>query len=233
MLASLYSKIEIEEIMTVRAPYIPPNLPAGVRCRGNLRDKISQRDIVFTGPRMKVVYSGCQWNTIVFAMDDNTKDFETWVERGYKRLQDIIKADPAKFKCTRRIPLFSKSLITESSDPLMYPNQLRCRLAVKGDKDGNKIVTSVLLQDSDPTTPARIWGGGWMIPIFSMGYYKDGDEFGLSLTLLKGEYTPPAYTPIMASDWIPDTDSNATGSASSSSSSPSASGFADGFLVGN
>jgi hypothetical protein len=190
------------------------------------------RDIVFTGPRMKVVYSGCQWDTIVFAMDDDTRDFEAWIERGYARLQEIIKSDPAKFKCTRRIPLFSKSLITESSDPALYPNQLRCRLAVKRDKEGNKIVTSVLLQEDLPTTPANIWGGGWMLPIFSMGYYKDGDEFGLSLTLLKGGYTPPVYTPIMASDWIPDTDSYAKGSVSSSSSSSSPSGFADGFIVG-
>lgn len=180
---------------------------------------------------MKVVYSGCQWNTIVFAMDDETRDFETWIERSYAKLQDIIKADPTKFKCTRRTPLFSKGLITESNDPMLYPNQLRCRLAVKGDKDGNKVVTSVLLQDNKATTPAMIWGGGWMLPIFQMGYYKDGDEFGLALTLLKGDYMPPAYTPITANDWIPDTDSNAMGSSSSSPSSSSA--FADGFVAGN
>jgi hypothetical protein len=176
---------------------------------------------------MKVVYSGCQWNTIVFAMEEGTEEFQEWIELGYQKLQEIIKADPAKFKCTRRMPLFSKSLITESE---LYPNQLRCRLSVRGDKEGNRIATSVLLQNNEPITPAKIWGGGSMTPIFSMGYYKNGDEFGLSLTLLKGEYTPPAYTPITASDWIPDTDSNAMGSASDSASP---SGFADGFITAN
>lgn len=170
---------------------------------------------------MKIVYSGCQWNTIVFAMDHETRDFEQWIDRAFGKLQEIIKADPAKFKCTRRIPLFSRSLITESRDPSnsSYPNQLRCRLSVKNEKDanGNRVSNSILLQDGDSIPPSRIWRGGYMTPIFSMQYYKDGDEFGLNLTLLKGEYTPPDYTPIMASDWIPDTDSYAIGSPSSSS----------------
>ena len=178
---------------------------------------------------MKIVYSGCQWNTIVFAMDQETKEFENWLEKAVSKLQDLIKADPAKFKCTRRTPLFSKPVITESSDPTLYPNQLRCRLSVKGDKEGNRIATSVLLQEGEAITPVKIWSGGYMVPIFSMQYYKDGDDFGLALTLLKGDYVPPAYTPMQASDWIPDTDSNTMGEASSSSDSA----FVNGFIRGN
>lgn len=175
---------------------------------------------------MKVVYSGCNWNTVVFAMDEGTKEFEQWLDRAFLKLQEIIRADPSKFKCTRRTPTFSTSIITESTNADIYPNQLRCRLATRNDGDGNRISASVILQDGVPIPPSKVWSSGIMTPIFSMQYFKDGDDFGLSLTLVKAEYTPPVYTPIQHSDWIPDTDENTTGVSSSTSS------MADGFVVG-
>lgn len=158
-------------------------------------------------------------------MDQSTQEFQDWLQKASTRLQEIIRSDPAKFKCLRRTPTFTSSIITQSRDPDLFCNELRCRLATKNDSEGNRVATSVILQNGEVIQPSRVWSNGFITPIFSMHYYKDGDDFGLGLTMLKAEYEPPAYTPTQHQDWIADTDAKEMGSVSSSSS-----GFVDGFV---
>lgn len=182
--------------------------------KGAVRDKSTNYDIVFTGPKMKIVYSGCNWNTIVFSMDNNQVEFENWLYMVWEEFQQVVSSDPAKFKVVgRRGPGFPKFIVTPSKDPEMYPNELRCRLATRPG-DSESVTAVIQTEDGNLFGPvANIRGGGYMTPIFRLGYYKIGDDFGLNLTVLKGEYNPPVVqTGTENEDWMMDTEANVSGS---------------------
>lgn len=166
---------------------------------------------------MKVVFSGCQWNTIVFSMDNNQIEFENWLAQGFERFQELVRSDPAKYKVTnRRGPSFPSFIVTASRDPELYANELRCRLSTTRDANGESVCNAVLLRDGIPFDPKQVRSGGYVTPIFRLGYYKNGDDFGLTLTVLKAEYTAPEVNYIENEEWTMDTDSNTMGSGSSS-----------------
>lgn len=179
--------------------------------RGNIRDRSKGSDIVFTGPRMKVVYSGCNWNTVVFTMDSSQAEFDNWLHEVWDKFQELIRQDPLKYKVMgRNGPMFSMGPVTQSKDPELYPNELRCRLSTR-----DQISTAVLLHATtkEKLEPNQIWGGGYMTPVLKLGYYKEGDEFGLSLTVLKADYEPTPYVGIQNEEWM--IDGNTVGSPSS------------------
>lgn len=167
---------------------------------------------------MRVVYSGCKWNTIVFCMDPSQIEFENWLSETWDKFTEIIKSDPVKYKVTnRRGPGFPSFIVTPSSDPEVYPNELRCRLATYRDMKGESVCSALLLntQTGLVVDPNNIWSGGMVTPIFKMAYYKNGDDFGLTLTVLRADYTPPTITQISNEDWAFDHGENASGSSSS------------------
>ena len=172
---------------------------------------------MFTGTSMKVVYSGCNWNSVVFQMDQTQAEFENWLGQVWEKFQEIVRADPAKYKVTsRRGPGFPAFIVTMSRDPEMYPNELRCRLSTTRDANGESISNAVLLSGGVKIEPSQVWSGGYMTPVFRMGYYKNGDDFGLSLTILKADYTPSEQVRTMNQDWMIDVEENTSGSDSSS-----------------
>ena len=180
-----------------------------LRAKGNVRNKSNGRDVVFTGPRMRVCYSGCRWNTVVFAMDDNQAEFEDWLYKIHQSLEESVKADHMFFKVSpRSTPLFNKFIVEPASNPELYSPELRCRLStVRVDSVAEPVSTAHL---SDKNTnikldPHEIVSGSYMRPVFKLGYYKEGDNFCLSLTVLKGECEPNPITQMTNDAWEMDT----------------------------
>lgn len=164
-------------------------------------------DMVFTGPRLKIVYSGCHWNTVVFCMDDSQAEFTNWLNECWEWFKDTVSADPVRFKVNgRHGPQFSTFIVTPTRDPELYPDELRCRLATgrRANDDMDAPVTAVIECKGEKVDPTQVWSGGFMTPIFKMGYYKDGDEFGLTLTVLKAEYEPSMYAQVSNDTWMID-----------------------------
>lgn len=153
---------------------------------------------------MKVVYSGCRYNSIVFAMDESTTNFRKWLSEIHGIMSKAILADPVRYKFAGRgAPTFLKDIVTENASDL-YPDELRCRLAIE--RTGNDIndtkITSVFLdKDGNSVTPSCIYGGGLVLPIFKLSYYKEGDDYGLQLTMVKGQYEAPESTRVSNDDW--------------------------------
>lgn len=152
----------------------------------------------------------------MFAMDESQKEFESWLGVVSTRFQELIRADPAKFKYSRRGPNFPSSLVTASRDPELYPNELRCRLSTVLNENGESVSNAVLFSNGAQVDPSQIWSGGMMTPVFKLGYYKNGDDFGLTLMVLKAEYVPGERTHVENHVWTVDSSSNTSGSASSS-----------------
>lgn len=167
---------------------------------------------------MTVLYSGCNWNTVVFGMTAGQAEFENWLAEAWNRFEDIVREDPGKYKVTsRRGPGFPNFIVTQSRDPEIYPNELRCRLSTRRIPDFDEpVCTAVIETNGQPVDPKQVWSGSTMIPVFRMGYYKIGDDFGLNLTVLRAEYEPCVRTRIDNHDWIMDVTSKTSGSGSDS-----------------
>lgn len=158
--------------------------------------------MVFTGPAMKVVYSGCRYNSIVFTP---VAPFEQWLHEIDAELRKAVMTDHGKYKVSPRgTPTFSQFIVQQSRDPDIYPDEIRCRLATTrtGTDINDQVITASFVDESgQPVSPQDIWGGGFVVPIFKLAYYKQGDDFGLQLTLLKGLYQAPMEAHMRNSDW--------------------------------
>lgn len=155
---------------------------------------------------MRVVYSGCNWNSVVFAMDSSQIEFEAWLTKLWDKFQEIVRSDPAKFKVSsRRGPAFPSSIVVQSRDPDLYPNELRCRLSTRRTNEGDVECTAVIRSNDESIRPDQVWSGGYMTPILKLGYYKNGDDFGLSITVIAANYIPPERRVISNVDWVMDT----------------------------
>lgn len=160
---------------------------------------------MFTGPELEVVYSGCKYNSIVFVANESQTEFLNWLESVSKAVGSIIKQAPANYKFSSLDPS-PMSISTISSNPDMYPNELRCRLSTNRtgpDIDSQEITTAFLLarNPGQAIDPADIRARGTIRPIFKMGYYKLGEAYGIELTLLKALYDPPADMSIPNADY--------------------------------
>lgn len=149
-------------------------------------------------------------------MDSAQADFEKWLAMVWSWLQDTISKDPAKFKARGR-PTFNNFIVMPSRDPEVYAPELRVKLASKrtGVSIDDVEVTAILeTKAGERVDPTQVWSGSFMTPIFRLNYYKDGDDFGLALTLIKAEYEPSQKAQIPNDSWM--IDSNTSGSASHS-----------------
>lgn len=190
-----YSQINPSEL-AILPPYTPPNRPRNVKNRGSVRLQANNQDVIFTGPLMEVVYSGCKYNSIVFVADQTQTEFLNWLESASKAVGVCIGKNPTNFKFTSPNP-HEMSVTTPSSNPDLYPNELRCRLSTTrtGPDIDNQEITTIFRLTNDPNhsvSPADIRAHGIVRPIFKLGYFKLGESYGIELTLLKALYNPPA-----------------------------------------
>lgn len=193
----------------VLPPYEPRDRVA-TWVRGNIRHRYQDdllRDLVVTGPKMKVCFSGCNWNRIVFAMnvaaDHNVYNFERWIRSLADHVKTTIWAEPSKYKAgavsSSRFT-FDDDFIKPANDPSKYPDELRCKLSTRRETpmDGGEpeeIVDADLFSvNSDGEEVAvdyqTITAGSYVVPVLSFRYYRNGERFGLNVTLLKGIVYP-------------------------------------------
>jgi len=197
--------------LAVMGPYENKTAPS-VWARGNIRIANYHgnghfEQFVITGPRMKILYGGCRWNKIVFAMDHNDPaciDFVNWVGK----VSDIVKTNiwsaPEKFKPGSKSNsrfVFENDIFKASSEPGIYSDEIRFRIASRrGAVEGTGETIDIpevefykLGYDfsREKVEPYEIRSGGSMIPMIKVSYFRNGDKFGLTLTVLKGLYSPP------------------------------------------
>lgn len=217
MLAPFYSSVSLDRLV-VGKPREPRDKANGVWVHGNLNlvrpDGVTQ-ELVVTGPRMRVVYSGCRWNRLVFAasMEDSaTRDFVTWMRTLANGVHDAIWLNPEKYRPgskTNSRFTFDFDIAKPSSDPSLYPDEIRTRLATRWtDNGGEDLVAlpkSVFHQTVDGeqvvVDPANIAAGSFIIPVIKLSYFRNGDRFGLVMTVLKGMYFPPENSSSMDVDY--------------------------------
>lgn len=173
--------------------------------RGTIRHRSLDgvlRELVVTGPKMKICYGGCRWNRMVFAMngaaDAEVYAFEKWVRNLADHVKNVIYADPGKYKpgatsATRF--LFDDDIIKPSSDCALYPDELRCRLSSKRVAEGDDVVDADLFLysengDHQPIHASEITAGSFIIPIIKFAYNRNIERFGMVMTVLKGMVFP-------------------------------------------
>lgn len=190
---------DVKELM-VQPPWERPN-GSNIWVRGNIRTH-DGNDLVVTGPRMKVVYGGCRWYKLVFALpgaaDPDVYGFERFLRDVSESVKSKIWADPTKFKpgCTgNQRFIMDWDYYKESSDPAAYPDELRTRLLViktpatdEMDQDDHIITELIKHTDSGPQLlhPSAIQAGMYITPILRINYFRNIDRFGIQLTVLKG-----------------------------------------------
>lgn len=175
--------------------------------RGSIRyltDDNDSRELVVTGPKLRVCYGGCNWNRIVFAMNDHDEDiydFQQWLYMVADHVKREIFNNPGKFKngATSSVRFsFDEEFIKPPNDPSRYPSELRCRLSTRREycnQDSDGLTTDVV--DADLYTRLengtyesidhrQITAGSYIIPVLKFSYYRNGERFGMSITVLKG-----------------------------------------------
>lgn len=193
----------------VLPPYEPRDRVA-TWVRGSIRHRYQDdllRDLVITGPKMKVCFGGCNWNRIVFAMnglaDTEVYKFERWVRGLAKYVKDTIWAEPGKYKAgavsSSRFT-FDDDFIKPANDPAKYPDELRCKLSTRRETvmDGGEpeeIVDADLFTinsegEEEAIDHQAITAGSHVIPVMTFRYYRNGERFGLNVTVLKGLVYP-------------------------------------------
>lgn len=189
--------------------------------RGSIRIKNLQgrlTDLLVTGPKLRIIYSGCQWNKICFAdnNDPGVPAFSQWLHAVGRVVQEQIFSAPAKFKPGSKTSgrfSFDIDLLKPSTDPALYPDEIRTRLLTQRNVDNttgeavDKAIAGLMMEGSrELVEPADIRAGGYLIPIFKVSYYRNVERFGLVLTVMKGLYFPPEAREEDAMDWEIDLD---------------------------
>lgn len=153
-------------------------------------------------------------------MDQTQTEFENWLFQVWEWFQDVVRQDPARFKVVRH-PTFDQFIVVPSRNPEEYPPELRTKLSIRrgpGGIDDVEITTTLTTPKHEQVVPSQIWSGSMMTPIFKLGYYKVGDDFGLSLTVLKAEVDLNVKPQIPNDAWIIDENTSGSEEVASSSS---------------
>lgn len=209
-----------EEFINDKMVVMPPWEPKGstnqwVRGSIKLNDTSyiyhSLKDFVVTAPKMKVCYSGCKWNRLCLALhpDPEVLAFRDWLLNLSSEVKDIIWANPEKFKPgakTNTRFLFDEDIMKKSSDPNLYPDELRCRLSSNRQssmEDGVQVYEDVvdadlfMMVDGAPIAvdSSSIQAGWYVVPVIKFSYYRNVERFGLTMTVIKGHVIPVEQGP--------------------------------------
>ncbi len=216
--AEHFTKLDEERMsqLVVLPPYEPKTDTTLQWVRGSLRlpsGSGGYRDLVVTGPRMKVVYGGCRYNRMVLALPGGgfpeVYAFERWVRGLMLNVKANIWANPGKYRSGASTPArfqFDEGIIRASNDPAMYPDELVTRLSTKRITTGDveeggptEYIDTEFITDTENGVsniePVDIVAGSTIIPIFKISYNRNIEKFGLVLTLLKAKVFPPESMP--------------------------------------
>lgn len=226
--AQYFTAFDVERLsqLIINAPYEKKDKSSGPNTyvRGYIKTYLPGQgppnDIaipfVFTGPKMRVAYSGCRWNQLVFSVDDSgeVQEFGAWLDDLNKVFKNVICASPDKYKPGSKVSnfTFKDSLIQQSSDPNLYPPELRTRLSTYRVPGGeNDLVDADLFKIEDghyvSLFPGEITAGSYVIPVFKVNYFRNGTNFGLNMTVIKARVwlNDLSANRIENKDWVIDT----------------------------
>lgn len=218
MKATFFNRLDLSNLTFVPV-YEPKDRSPTVLSRGSIRYQSTGNPLTFTGPKLRVIYGGCRWNKIVFG--DENGEFHDFIFNLSNMLKETIWANPEKYrrgsKNANRFTL-EENFIKSSSDPMLYPDEFRCRLAtlrewVKDADDPSKVVlanescaTTFFTDDQTTVDPSEIQNGGEMYPVIQASYYRENEKFGLVFTVLQGHYFPPVKREVEKESWEIDYD---------------------------
>lgn len=200
MKATNFSNFDYVAIEALRVlPPIEPKDKSITWARGSIRDA-DFNELLVTGPRLPVIFSGCRYNNIVLAIrgpgaDDPSYAFEAFLHKVLSHVENSVGAALDKFKPGLKnaaLLQFDRDFIRPSSYSADSPNELRVKLAVKRqevDEHGETVDRiETVFQDEEGVSidPEDIYSGSEIVPILKIGYYRNGNKFGLNITMLKG-----------------------------------------------
>lgn len=171
--------------------------------RGSIRDQ-DFNELIVTGPQLPVLFSGCRFNNVVFSMrgpgaDEPAYAFECFLHKVLSAVETAIAANPEKYKPgvkNAALLQYDRDFVRPSSYSPDLPNEMRVKLAVKRDQVDEygqtvDMIDSVFVDESGYTIePGDITAGSEILPIIKISYFRNGNKFGLNLTLLKGMVYP-------------------------------------------
>lgn len=198
---SNYDYLAIEALKVL--PPLEPKDKSVSWARGSIRDQ-EFNELIVTGPRLPVLFSGCRYNNVVFSIrgpgaDDPSYAFECFLHKVLSHLENVVSSSPDKFKPGLKnsaLLQFDRDFIRPSGYSADMPNELRVKLAIKrGEVDEHGEIVDIIetiFQDEEGVEidPASITSGSEIIPIIKISYYRNGNKFGLNLTMLKGLVYP-------------------------------------------
>lgn len=198
---SNYDYLAIEALKVL--PPLEPKDKSINWARGSIRDP-DFNELIVTGPKLPVLFSGCRYNNIVFSIrgpgtDEPSHAFECFLHKVLSHVENSVSSTPDKFKPGLKnsaLLQFDRDFIRPSSYSADMPNELRVKLAIKrGEIDEHGEVVDLIetvFQDEEGRgiDPDSITSGSEIIPIIKISYYRNGNKFGLNLTMLKGLVFP-------------------------------------------
>lgn len=206
MRCSHFSNYDYQAIEALRVlPPLEPKDKAISWSRGSIRDS-DFNELLVTGPRLPVLFSGCRFNSIVFSIrgpgvDEPSYAFEAFLHKILSHVEACVTGNVEKFKPGLKnaaLLQFDRDFIRPSSYGSDLPNEFRVRLAVKhggvmeNGEIGDIIETVFVGEDGSPMDPDAIRSGDEVVPIFRIGYYRNANKFGLNITMLKAVVFPSA-----------------------------------------
>lgn len=194
-----FSNYDYQAIEALRVlPPLEPRDKSISWARGSIRDH-DFNELLVTGPRLPVLFSGCRFNSIVFSIrgpgvDEPAHAFECFLHKVLSHVESAVCDNMEKFKPGLKnaaLLQFDRDFIRPSSYGTDLPNEFRVRLAVKhqGILDNGEVgdVIETVFQDEEGNDidPETIRSGAEIIPILRIGYFRNTNKFGLNITMLK------------------------------------------------
>lgn len=203
MKAPHFSNFDYAAVETLRVlPPLEPKDKSSPWARGSIRDH-DFNELIITGPRLPVVYSGCRFNNVVFAMagpsDEPSYAFEMFLHKLLSRVESVVGANVEIYKPglkNQALLQFDRDFIRPSPYGADLPNELRIKLSIKrGEVDENGQVvdlvdTLFVNEQGEKIETGEIYSGAEIVPIIRISYYRNANKFGLNMTMLKGLVYP-------------------------------------------
>jgi hypothetical protein len=200
MRCSHFSNYDYQAIESLRVlPPLEPRDKSISWARGSIRDQ-DFNELIVTGPRLPVLFSGCRFNSIVFSIrgpgvDEPSYAFEAFLHKVMSHVEMAVTSNMDKFRPGLKnaaLLQFDRDFIRPSSYGTDLPNEFRVRLAIKhggvleNGEVGDVIETVFVDEEGNDVDPESIQHGDEVVPILRIAYFRNQNKFGLNATLLKG-----------------------------------------------
>ena len=209
--------------MVVYPPYEKNPSDYSAYVRGNIKIYMPNdgppsgvpKPFIFTGPRLKIAYGGCRWNRMTFSVNQSPEceEFLDWMRSVNRAVRTIIYDNPEKYKngCKTNMTFsYDEDVAKASSDPNLYPAEIRTRLSTIRLSQDDEVVNAHLFRIEDGQEIAvdskDITAGSYCIPIIKVNYFRNGTRFGLNMTVIKARIwlNDLAANKIENKDWVMD-----------------------------